>query len=120
VLTVQDLSFEEDAGLMGDFDILDPRFASAIKTNGRVLRLHGGCRWCEGPAYFPAGDGDVPENREPLSDPFVVVCKDSGVGAFEARFEEHRADLLENSCRTYCCPYDTTTALWRLAPECPI
>jgi gluconolactonase len=52
---------------MGDFDFLDPRFASAIKASARVERLHAGCRWCEGPAYFPAGRfllwSDIPNDR---------------------------------------------------------
>jgi hypothetical protein len=50
----------------------------------------------ERPAYFPAGDGEVPEYREPLSEPYVVVCKDAAEDVeLEDRFEPHREALLE-------------------------
>jgi hypothetical protein len=37
-----------------DFQVLDERFG---RVNGDewMQRLHTGCRWTEGPAYFPAG-----------------------------------------------------------------
>ena len=37
-----------------DFEILDPRFRHCVKTSARVEKLFEGCRWAEGPAYFPA------------------------------------------------------------------
>ncbi|MFJ1763516.1 SMP-30/gluconolactonase/LRE family protein [Amycolatopsis sp. NPDC088138] len=49
-----------------DFEVLDERFA---RVNGDewMQRLHTGCRWTEGPAYFPAGRylvfSDIPNNR---------------------------------------------------------
>ncbi len=49
-----------------DFQVLDERFA---RVNGDewMQRLHTGCRWTEGPAYFPAGRylvfSDIPNNR---------------------------------------------------------
>ncbi|RSN18109.1 gluconolactonase [Streptomyces sp. WAC 05977] len=48
------------------FEVLDERFA---RVNGDewMRRLHTGCRWTEGPAYFPAGRylvfSDIPNNR---------------------------------------------------------
>ena len=36
------------------FEVLDERFRS-VKGDKRIERLHAGCRWTEGPAYFPAG-----------------------------------------------------------------
>ncbi|EME61510.1 SMP-30/gluconolactonase/LRE family protein [Amycolatopsis decaplanina] len=48
------------------FEVLDERFARA---NGDewMRRLHTGCRWTEGPAYFPAGRylvfSDIPNDR---------------------------------------------------------
>ncbi|MEU3768157.1 SMP-30/gluconolactonase/LRE family protein [Amycolatopsis keratiniphila] len=48
------------------FDVLDERFA---RVNGDewMRRLHTGCRWTEGPAYFPAGRylvfSDIPNDR---------------------------------------------------------
>ena len=49
-----------------EFEVLDERFASC---NGDewMQRLHTGCRWTEGPAYFPAGRylvfSDIPNDR---------------------------------------------------------
>src|SRR3954463_11657213 len=48
------------------FEVLDERFR---RCNGddRVQRLHTGCRWTEGPAYFAAGRylvfSDIPNDR---------------------------------------------------------
>ena len=51
-----------------DFEILDERFGRCVKTSARVERLHEGCRWAEGPAYFPAGRylvwSDIPNDRQ--------------------------------------------------------
>ncbi len=51
----------------GDFEILDDRFASCIKPTARVEKLYEGCRWAEGPAWFPAGRylvwSDIPNDR---------------------------------------------------------
>ncbi|MEU3273298.1 SMP-30/gluconolactonase/LRE family protein [Saccharomonospora sp. NPDC006951] len=49
-----------------DFQVRDERFA---RCNGDewMRRLHTGCRWTEGPAYFPAGRylvfSDIPNDR---------------------------------------------------------
>jgi gluconolactonase len=48
-------------------DILDPRFKSLVHGNVHLEKLHTGCRWAEGPAYFAAGRylvwSDIPNNR---------------------------------------------------------
>jgi gluconolactonase len=50
-----------------DYEFLDDRFAACIRDTANVERLAGGCRWCEGPAYFPAGRylvwSDIPNDR---------------------------------------------------------
>ncbi|MBX3072203.1 MAG: SMP-30/gluconolactonase/LRE family protein [Thermomicrobiales bacterium] len=50
-----------------DYEILDPRFGSLIKTTARVEHLFEGCRWAEGPAWFAAGRylvwSDIPNDR---------------------------------------------------------
>ncbi len=50
-----------------EFEILDPRFGRLVNTTAHVERLFTGCRWTEGPAYFPAGRyllwSDIPNNR---------------------------------------------------------
>jgi gluconolactonase len=48
------------------FEVIDERFRS-VNGDGRVERLHTGCRWTEGPCYVPAGRylvfSDIPNDR---------------------------------------------------------
>ena len=50
-----------------DFEVLDERFARCIVPTARPEQLYDGCRWAEGPAYFPAGRyvvwSDIPNDR---------------------------------------------------------
>jgi len=50
-----------------DFEHLDDRFKDCVKGSAKVERLAEGCRWAEGPAYFPAGRyliwSDIPNDR---------------------------------------------------------
>jgi len=50
-----------------DFEILDERFKRCIRTSANVDRLYTGCRWTEGPVYFPALRSllfsDIPNDR---------------------------------------------------------
>ena len=52
---------------MSDFEVLDDRFASCIKGSAKVEKLYEGCRWAEGPAYFPLMRSvvwsDIPNDR---------------------------------------------------------
>jgi gluconolactonase len=47
--------------------VLDERFAPLVNPNARLEKLYEGCRWAEGPAYFPAGRyviwSDIPNDR---------------------------------------------------------
>ncbi len=47
--------------------VLDERFRRLVISSARLERLAEGCRWAEGPAYFPAGRyliwSDVPNDR---------------------------------------------------------
>ncbi len=47
--------------------ILDDRFRRLVISSARLEKLAEGCRWAEGPAYFPAGRylvwSDVPNDR---------------------------------------------------------
>jgi gluconolactonase len=49
-----------------EFVVLDERFAGS-GGDGLMRRLHTGCRWTEGPVYFPAGRylvfSDIPNDR---------------------------------------------------------
>jgi gluconolactonase len=49
------------------FEVHDERFSSLVLGNVHLEKLWTGCRWAEGPAYFPAGRyliwSDIPNNR---------------------------------------------------------
>jgi gluconolactonase len=49
------------------FEVLDKRFKPLVNGTARLDKLYEGCRWAEGPAYFPAGRylvwSDIPNNR---------------------------------------------------------
>jgi gluconolactonase len=53
--------------VVSDFEVLDERFRACVRESARVERLHEGCRWAEGPAWFPAGRylvwSDIPNDR---------------------------------------------------------
>lgn len=50
-----------------DYEVLDEKFRRRIRFSARVERLYDGCRWAEGPAYFPAHRSlvwsDIPNDR---------------------------------------------------------
>jgi gluconolactonase len=50
-----------------DFEVLDTSFGSCIKGSARVEKLFEGCRWAEGPAWFPLMRSviwsDIPNDR---------------------------------------------------------
>ncbi|MBX0329316.1 SMP-30/gluconolactonase/LRE family protein [Oscillochloris sp. ZM17-4] len=49
------------------FTVLDDRFKACFKGSARLEQLYTGCRWAEGPAYFPASRSlvwsDIPNDR---------------------------------------------------------
>ena len=50
-----------------DYEVLEEDFRRRIRSSASVERLHSGCRWTEGPAYFPAHRSlvwsDIPNER---------------------------------------------------------
>jgi gluconolactonase len=50
-----------------DYEILDDRFGGCIKGSAKVEKLFEGCRWAEGPAWFPMMRSviwsDIPNDR---------------------------------------------------------
>jgi gluconolactonase len=50
-----------------EYVVLDDRFIPCINMSAQVEQLFQGCRWAEGPAYFPAGRyvvwSDIPNDR---------------------------------------------------------
>ena len=53
--------------LTKDYVVYDDRFRRLAMGNVHVEKLAEGCRWAEGPAYFPAGKyliwSDIPNDR---------------------------------------------------------
>lgn len=49
------------------FEVLDQRFARLFVGTAQLDKLYTGCRWAEGPVYFPAGRylvwSDIPNDR---------------------------------------------------------
>ncbi len=49
------------------YNVIEPRFNDCIRSSARIERLYDGCRWAEGPAYFPAHRylvwSDIPNDR---------------------------------------------------------
>jgi gluconolactonase len=54
------------SSVKAEFEVLDERFAG-IGGDAQLEEIHTGCRWTEGPAYFPAGRylvfSDIPNDR---------------------------------------------------------
>ncbi len=50
-----------------DYETIDERFGACVQDTAKIELLYDGCRWCEGPAYFPAGRqlvwSDIPNDR---------------------------------------------------------
>jgi gluconolactonase len=55
------------AGLTDTFERVDPRFTALVFGTAHLDKLHTGCRWAEGPAWFAAGRcvawSDIPNDR---------------------------------------------------------
>ena len=53
--------------MRAEVEVADPRFRSLIHVHARLEHLYAGCRWAEGPAYFPAHRAlywsDIPNDR---------------------------------------------------------
>lgn len=49
------------------YNIIADRFRDCVRTSAKIERLYDGCRWAEGPAYFPAHRSlvwsDIPNDR---------------------------------------------------------
>jgi gluconolactonase len=83
------------------FEILDGRFA---RTSGDdwIERLAGGCRWTEGPVYFPAGKyllfSDIPNDRVLRYDEVT-----GSVGVFLAPAGYHNGHTRDRQGRLVSC-----------------
>lgn len=90
--------------LTPEFEILDERFAKLTFGNVHLERLHTGCRWSEGPAYFAAGKylvwSDIPNDR--------VLRYDETSGAvsiFLASANNHNGHSVDRQGRLISCEH---------------
>ena len=67
VAAIQSRCSTVPVALTSHFSVFDPRFHKVTLPNVHVEKLYTGCRWAEGPAWFPAGRylvwSDIPNDR---------------------------------------------------------
>ncbi|QCI64776.1 SMP-30/gluconolactonase/LRE family protein [Phreatobacter stygius] len=89
---------------MSDVVIHDPRFARLIIGHAKLEKLHTGCRWAEGPAYFPAGKyliwSDIPNDRLMRFDE-----TDGSVSVFMSPCNHHNGHTVDRQGRLVCCEH---------------
>ncbi|HEX7303829.1 SMP-30/gluconolactonase/LRE family protein [Lentzea sp.] len=86
-----------------EFLVLDDRFAG-VNGDEWIQRLHTGCRWTEGPAYFPAGRylvfSDIPNDRVLRWDELTDV-----VGVFKEPAGFHNGHTVDRQGRLVSCEH---------------
>jgi gluconolactonase len=89
---------------MNDIEIIDPRFKKLIISHARLERLHTGCRWTEGPVYFPAGRyllwSDIPNDRLMRYDE-----TDGSVSVFMQPCGNHNGHTVDTEGRLISCEH---------------
>ena len=88
--------------LTKDFEVHDARFAGLVFGNVHVDKLYTGCRWAEGPAYFPAHRylvwSDIPNDRMLRWDE-----TDGSVSVFRAPAENSNGNTVDRQGRLITC-----------------
>ena len=86
------------------FEVIDNRFAKCLVGHVRVERLWTGCRWAEGPAWFPAGRylvwSDIPNNRMMRYDE-----TDGSVSVFRADSHYSNGNSVDGQGRLVTCEH---------------
>ncbi|MBG19000.1 MAG: gluconolactonase [Rhizobiales bacterium] len=86
------------------YDIRDERFSKLIHTNAHLERLWTGARWCEGPAWFPAGKylvwSDIPNDRLMRWD-----ATDGNVSVFQTPCGFHNGHTTDAEGRLVSCEH---------------
>jgi gluconolactonase len=87
-----------------DFEILDQRFKQCVRTSANVDRLFTGCRWTEGPVYFPALRSlvfsDIPNDRMLRFDE-----ESEAVGVFRRPADYTNGNTLDRQGRLVSCQH---------------
>ncbi|WP_118184612.1 SMP-30/gluconolactonase/LRE family protein [Paraburkholderia phosphatilytica] len=88
-----------------EYEIHDARFRALLQPNAFMEKLAGGCRWSEGPVWFPAANflawSDIPNNR------MMRWVPDVGVGVFRANANFSNGNTLDRECRLVTCEHGT-------------
>jgi len=86
------------------FEVIDKRFQSLFVGHARVERLWTGARWCEGPAWFPAGRyliwSDIPNNRMMRFDE-----TDGSVSVFRSPSHNSNGNTVDRQGRLVTCEH---------------
>ena len=86
------------------FEAIDRRFNACFVGHARVERLWTGARWCEGPAWFPAGRylvwSDIPNNRMLRFD----EC-DGSVSVFRVASNNSNGNTVDRQGRLVTCEH---------------
>ena len=89
---------------MNDPIIHDDRFKSLLTGHGRLEKLWTGCRWAEGPAYFPAGRyliwSDIPNDRMMRFDE-----TDNSVSVFRQPAQNSNGNTMDRQGRLVTCEH---------------
>ncbi len=92
--------------LTDSFIVLDPRFRALAMGNVHVEKLYTGCRWAEGPAWFPAGRylvwSDIPNNRMMRFDE-----TDGSVSVFRQPADNSNGNTTDRQGRLVTCHHRT-------------
>ena len=87
-----------------EFEIIDERFSACVRESARVEHLYEGCRWAEGPAYFPAARylvwSDVPNDRMLRWDEATGT-----VGVFRASSSYSNGNTVDRQGRLVTCEH---------------
>ncbi|HTT09429.1 MAG TPA: SMP-30/gluconolactonase/LRE family protein [Burkholderiaceae bacterium] len=94
--------------LTNDFTVLDDRFLKLVLGNIHLEKLWTGCRWAEGPAYFPAGRylvwSDIPNNRMLRFDE-----TDNSVSVFRQPSNNSNGHTVDREGRLVSCEHQSRT-----------
>jgi gluconolactonase len=89
-----------------DYEVLDEEFRRKIRFSANVERLFTGCRWAEGPAYFPAHRcliwSDVPNDRMLRFDE-----TDGSVSVFRSPSHYSNGNTIDHQGRLVTCEHGT-------------
>ena len=89
---------------MPDMIVHDPRCNALLIGHAKLERLHTGCRWAEGPVYFPAGRyllwSDIPNDRVMRFDE-----TDGSVSVFMSPCNHHNGHTRDREGRLISCEH---------------